>query len=339
MKFRSILSPISRASTDVGIRPRGLIVASYIILASAWVIAVLLRLTVRDLTSFNQLTAYHYATPMPLLFLLALFLAITAFFLSHSKASAGWCLLAMVIAQSAGSYPIQNQAINSIEEPLQQRLMLWNVCHGRNGFDNVVDEMQSHNADIYMLIEAGPPSEKMRCFWQENFPDHEVTLLGSEMVLLLRGTAGQVQVGALRPQGQYRQVEVATTAGKFDLLFVDIHGRPTLSRREPIARLTELVDESSDGPLLVAGDFNTPRDSPLFQPLDARLCNAYDAVGTGFEPTWPWPFPLLTLDQVWSNSGVCFHHCLQSWCSISDHRPVIVDFSLTQQQLKLANNP
>lgn len=339
MQFRSILSQKLSTSTDLGIRPRGLIVAFYMILASAWFIAVLLRLTVRDLTSFNLLTAFHYATPMPLLLLLASFLAATALFLRHSKACAGWCLMAIVIAQSAGSHPLHHQPINTIEKSAQQRLMLWNVCHGRHGFDNVVHEMQSHNADIYMLIEAGPPTEQMRSFWQENFPKHEITLLGSEMVLLLRGTAGHVHVGALRPQGQYRQVEVTTTAGTFDLIFVDIHGRPTLSRREPIARLTELIDESTDHPLIVAGDFNTPRDSPLFQPLDARLSNAYDAAGTGFEPTWPWPLPLLTLDQVWSNSGIRFHHCQQSWCSTSDHRPVVVDFSLTEQQMKLVNNP
>ncbi|MCG6157452.1 endonuclease/exonuclease/phosphatase family protein [Rubinisphaera margarita] len=331
--MKAFLSAVSvpKPSDRPAIQVRNLLIALYAWMTLGWTVAAVLRLTIRDLGPIPLVSGFYYASPGPLLFLLALFLGMLCLILGRPRRMACWGVLALVVAQSAGSHRVVTPALPDVVTTSSQRLLLWNVCHGRHGWQQVVTEIQKYDPDIITLVEAGPPTEEMRQIWESGFPEHEVTLLGGEMVLLIRGgTAHDVAAGDLGIDGHYRQVEVSLGDRDLSVLFVDIHGRPDYDRAPAMNRLAELIDQTGNQPLLIAGDFNTPRESPLFQPIDERTSNAYDSSGRGFQPTWPWPLPLLTLDQVWSNAGLSFDDCFAGWSSASDHRPVIADFRLLE---------
>lgn len=310
----------------LAIRGRGLIRAFYVWACLIWILGIIVRLTVRDQSPSTLLTAFHYATPTTVLFLLAFLLAATSLLLRAPRQFCSWCLLGMIVAQSAGSHPLGVINPTAQQAGPERTALLWNVCHGRMGWDQVISELKTYDADVYTLIEAGKPTEEMREMWKRGFPEHDVTFLGGEMVLITRGKTGDIEFGELGTRGQYRLVELNDAGSEYKVMLVDIHGRPNYCRRPSLDRLAELLDENQSMPLLIAGDFNTPRESPLFQPVAERAHNAYDAAGIGFQPTWPWPLPLLTLDQVWGNAGIRFSSCETGWSSASDHRPVLVRY-------------
>ena len=76
------------------------------------------------------------------------------------------------------------------------------------------------------------------------------------------------------------------------------------------------------------GDFNTPDDSILMEPLHAHCQLAFRERGSGYAATWPMPLPVLTLDQVWINSQVTVAKSEYGWSLDSDHRPAICHLSL-----------
>ena len=107
------------------------------------------------------------------------------------------------------------------------------------------------------------------------------------------------------------------------MLLVDISAQLNQSRRRPLLELAQLAVKLSDRPLIIMGDFNTPDDSILLEPLMAHFRLAMREQGTGFTATWPIPLPVLTLDQIWVNEFVDVWECHNSWSRLSDHRPIL----------------
>jgi endonuclease/exonuclease/phosphatase (EEP) superfamily protein YafD len=146
--------------------------------------------------------------------------------------------------------------------------------------------------------------------------------------LLVRGDIDFVEHGHLDP-GRYCRVRLSTSAGTMNVVVVDIVNHVLQDRAVPMAKLRDVTAPCDGEPLLVVGDFNTPADSVHFQPLRGELLNAFEAAGAGYAPTWPVPLPVVQIDHVWANRHVVLHNCRQQSTLRSDHRMVIVDFSLS----------
>jgi vancomycin resistance protein VanJ len=110
----------------------------------------------------------------------------------------------------------------------------------------------------------------------------------------------------------------------------------TLRGRE-LPRLLETID-AIDGPLIVAGDFNTSDREPPYAELNQRLHDAFGETGWGFGFTFPndnrlarlrVPFPLVRIDYIWSNGGV-LPAASRVICDFggSDHCAVVADLVL-----------
>lgn len=292
-----------------------------------WIAAVLVRLTVRDLSPFTFVTVLYYISPGILLFLGAGVLTVYAGVLRRYRTAATWCLMALVVSHCAGSHRVlHGKYPNQAQQQKTYRLLLWNTCHGRHGWENIARELTRHRADIIALVEAGPATETMRAFWKKHFPEYDISLLGGEMVLLTNGKSTAVRAEKIGRQGQAREVELILDGHSLTTIVVDIHGRPDLPRGGAIRALAGLLEARQTQPVLVAGDFNTPSESPLFQPVREQGFNAFEVAGQGYSPTWPWILPVLVLDQIWSNQQIQFDHCHTVWCKASDHSAVIAEF-------------
>ena len=117
-----------------------------------WIAAVLVRLSVRDLSPFSLVTVFYYMSPGVLLFLGAGLLMFYAGAIRRYRLAATWCVMAVVVAQCAGSHhvlPVQYS--DSSQQQKTYRILLWNTCHGRHGWENVVEELNRHQADIIAL--------------------------------------------------------------------------------------------------------------------------------------------------------------------------------------------
>ena len=304
------------------------------LLAVLWLLAASVRLFFRDVTSWTLLDVVHYATPGPLLMLGAFGIACLCALFARPRQAIGWCLMAAVVAQCSGSAPMRDvpgvrpaPETNPTEQPI--RLLFWNTAHLKHGLDAIAADIQTYDADVVALVESGPASERYRGLWQERFPDYNITLFGAEMMLLVRdGYSMDADARQLAGLSRLRSATVEVADQSFRLMLVDIAGRPDIDRQPHLEQLAAEVQQNQSQSIIIAGDFNTPRDSFLFQPLEGLVRNAFDEVGEGYAPTWPVPFPVLTLDQIWGNRGVAFRSCQHDWSKRSDHRPVLVEFQV-----------
>lgn len=95
-------------------------------------------------------------------------------------------------------------------------------------------------------------------------------------------------------------------------------------RRRQSEKVARWVDPGA-GPLLLAGDFNTPPESTTYRQTWSRYANAFSAAGLGFGPTYFTRRTAVRIDHILAGPG---WHCDRCWVGPavgSPHRPVIAD--------------
>ena len=85
------------------------------------------------------------------------------------------------------------------------------------------------------------------------------------------------------------------------------------------------------GPLLVVGDFNTPVESRIFQDHWGDLADAWSTAGTGLGMTKYNGWIRARIDHVLSTPEWHVDRVAVGGPSYSDHRPLIVDLTLTNR--------
>lgn len=208
------------------------------------------------------------------------------------------------------------------------RLVTWNIARGALGYDGMVQRLHEIDADVVVLVEAGPAIAD-RAFWREALPDYSVAIGGQGLLVAAKGDLQFVLPIQLSTVGGHGfPVSVALPQGRFDLLAVDLPSNLLAPRRRPVERVAELVRANTGRPLVVAGDFNTPLDAPALDALREPLRSAFATVGSGYGPTWPSIAPVLHLDQIWFNEHITPIQCTTGWTLRSDHRPVVLEFTV-----------
>lgn len=103
-------------------------------------------------------------------------------------------------------------------------------------------------------------------------------------------------------------------------------------------RLRAILERAQrvEGPLIVAGDFNTSDRQPLYGLLQQRLQDAYREAGWGLGYTFPsgaggsWQrlFPLMRIDYIFHDGAWRTREALTERLPGSDHRAVVTELAL-----------
>ncbi len=83
-----------------------------------------------------------------------------------------------------------------------------------------------------------------------------------------------------------------------------------------------------DGPVILAGDFNSPPDSDTPTRLRTRLQDAFALSGRGLGQTFPSFFPLWRIDYVYASRHFAVRQASPVRVTWSDHRPVRAELDL-----------
>lgn len=207
------------------------------------------------------------------------------------------------------------------------RFVFWNTARAPFGIEAAANHLKSLDASIIALVEANPNYQRKVETWQAELPEYKVAGTHFGGIIAVRGDLIKQHEHYLTRKGTSwcDQFDLEAGGQRFSLLLVDVASQLSLSRQEPLTNLAKLVEQLSDRPVIVAGDFNTPDDSVWFDPL-RKICRmAFREQGTGYAATWPVPLPVLTLDQVWVNRQVTVSRCEHGWTTVSDHRPVLTE--------------
>lgn len=290
--------------------------------ALLFVAGLAVRLTVRD--SIDGLAVLFYATPWPVLALLI----IPAAILCAARARIA-CAVAFVCAGLASLACWFEQSFirhESDPAPKAIRVVFWNAEHPKRLLPQVIEKLKAADGDILGVVEteSTKPADKQR--WREAFPGYSFQTLPGAMVFLTRGKVLSNEHGSLNEAGKYNVLKVRMPARDTTVVFVDFNAAPLRSRRPAFERLSELLDCHAGEDIIVMGDFNTPRESVFFTDMRKRMNQAFETAGNGWAETWPLPFPVLSLDHVWTTPSLRVIQCsLHRW--LSDHRAVVVDIA------------
>lgn len=290
------------------------------ILAAIVVLGLFVRLTIRD--RWPLIALFFYMTP---LLLLAVFSASCAliWFRRRQRRPAAFAVVVSV-ACTTWWHATCHFTHNPPSGPTGTTVVFWNTARGIAGWTNLAKELAAADADLIGLVEAGPSNEEMRRFWRDSLPLHQVVGPKHGMVVLAKGSVVEQTSGRLGNSGTYGHYSVHLRDRALEVIVVDIGSNPLLSRQEEFAHLVRILDDLSERPVIVMGDFNTPMDSAFVELLSARARNAFQTCGYGYDATWPIPLPMLSLDQVWTNARVSPRNCELPWTWRSDHRPIRV---------------
>ena len=216
--------------------------------------------------------------------------------------------------------------------PLQQanahRIVFWNTARVPLGVHRVARQIRDWDPAAIGLVEANTFFPRTLSQWRHELPDYQIATTHFGGMLAVKGTIKNQVCHALLPTSWCEQFDVNVDGKDFTVLLVDISATLILTRRQPLQDLADLSKKLADRPLVIMGDFNTPDDSILMEPLHAHCQLAFRERGSGYAATWPMPLPALTLDQVWINSQVTVAKSEYGWSLDSDHRPAICHLSL-----------
>jgi endonuclease/exonuclease/phosphatase (EEP) superfamily protein YafD len=261
----------------------------------------LLRVTIADLTPVSAWVFYF--VPLPLV---AGVLAVAAL-LSAVALAARATLAAALAALALSAYWL---ATHTFDRPCDEsgerlvRVVAWNVNDLRRGAEALAAQLAAADADVIGLVEASHPSESHLAFWRERFPEHDVLLPGSGLVLIVRGTIVASSMRELIGISRVLTAEIEVHGTPLRVVLADLDASPRFDKQQLIGRTFDAAAGEPPLPTIVFGDFNTPIESRWFRDVRRRYVHAFEQAGAGLLASWPATRPLLAIDHVWVGEGL-----------------------------------
>jgi len=97
-----------------------------------------------------------------------------------------------------------------------------------------------------------------------------------------------------------------------------------IRRRNESAKITQWADAQT-GPVILAGDFNTPPESPIYRAFWSRYRDAFDSAAFGYGYSYYAPVSAIRIDHILAGPGVMCAGCRIGPACGSPHRPVVAD--------------
>ena len=207
-------------------------------------------------------------------------------------------------------------------QPGEIRLVHWNIARGAGGLARAGRTLARDDADLYVLSEFPRPVDAVA--WSRATLDRPFAYADQSMALISRFPFDLTGTMPLEG-GRCWTARVHAPRGLLDVWLVDLQSHPLLDRHRPCAQLAARVAaRPGTVPLLIVGDFNTPRDASSLDPLRARLRLAADAAGRGWPYSWPLPLPVYALDHAWATPDLDLLAHRYAAAPASDHLRQIV---------------
>jgi endonuclease/exonuclease/phosphatase (EEP) superfamily protein YafD len=299
----------------------GYLRALYLLAGSFSACGLLLRYTIADQYLF--FSTFYYATPWALLWAGAACSWCATAVLRWRKQAAIWLLLTVLSGWNWYRLEWRSHPPRTSADELS--VLFWNTAR-KEDLEPAARYIAAVDADIVALVEAGGAGPDRRLFWREQCPQYDISMLGGGLILMVKGDAGRCRPGQFDYGSIYRHVPCTVRGKELHCVVVDLKSDPFYSRQPVLKQLARVVEPIQERPTLILGDFNTPVDSVHYALLREQFQEMFDVAGNGYGPTWPVPFPVLWLDQIWCNAGIEPLSCRRLPGTNSDHRPVLATF-------------
>lgn len=207
------------------------------------------------------------------------------------------------------------------------RLLLWNVQAYHGGMEEIIGKIQEVDPDILCLVEGT---------FADRAPDQVRRALGRDYSWAV---GRRLSIASRIPLSESQQVTtnrsmvamraVVSPEGHdpFALVLADVNPPFRRTENEVFEELW-LLRHSEELPLMMAGDFNTPRHSRRLNRAFGGLRETLHEAGRErWIATWPaWALPLWQLDYVFLSDEFQIIDSRLGSDRTSDHLAVILDF-------------
>lgn len=176
---------------------------------------------------------------------------------------------------------------NKVTHPAIE-IVFWNASHDRD-FDEAF-KVNKGVPDILVLAEDG--DFKISAF-KLKYPVYNfyksvygISIFSKSEIKILNETSSKYATSVVNFQTYNLNIYVVDVAASIDV-----------PRSWELGFVNSVIKESKN--TIVLGDFNVPLESKYFNTIKANFNNAFAEKGNGFQETWFWNLPLLSLNHIW----------------------------------------
>lgn len=246
-------------------------------------------------------------------------------------------------------------------DPVRLRVMTWNIKYGQYDLEPLLSDLERYNPDVVFFQDAGGAlAGPLRGY----FRDWQVRSHG-QYVIASRYPLSPAEAFPMPGYGQ-EYLTCRLTAGGRQVTLYNVHFKTprwslnafraarhqpwylpraietflhNINTRLSQAETVGISLSGADGPVIVAGDLNSPDGSRVVATLrDAGLSDAFVEAGRGYGFTYghfllkyriPWlKLSWMRIDHVMVNRAFRTERCWTGTGKASDHRPVLADLVL-----------
>ncbi len=225
-------------------------------------------------------------------------------------------------------------------------VLTYNLEGGAQSDGRLPQVLAASGADLMFLQETEPnPHDPMPAIRSALPGWHELrSVVRPQLVLLSRYPLSGAEDSQLAPDPEHAALLGTVQVGEHSVRLINVHLNPNrpgeeslgprplraypaylqrsqLSREQQFQALERLLPA---GPLIVAGDFNTPPEAWGSRQLRTRLGDSFAEAGWGWGLTYSDRLPLWRIDYVYHSRDFTATSAAAAACGTSDHRPVIV---------------
>lgn len=176
------------------------------------------------------------------------------------------------------------------------KVTLWNCGRNLWKMPREWPVLVEPDTKLVVIIEAGPFPEDSWQRFTAMHPDLTWEKLEGGIVVGVRGRL--IDTTSFGDAGRFRchRVKVRIDGMDYSVLAIDIPSQPWLLREPYLDRIRKVAPNER---CLILGDFNTPPTARGFDSWKDPFTLANDSGRKGFQETWLYGLPVLTLDQLW----------------------------------------
>jgi hypothetical protein len=243
-------------------------------------LAVIVHFTIKDTFYISGLL--FYATPLPLIVLGFMFLLLFV----KAYARKYYVVFAVVIAVIWYNRSYTKSPEVATENALE--IVLWNAYRIRN-FEEAFSESKSI-PDVMVLIECDDEDyQKIK----QKYANYHFELTEKKVGIFSK-TPINIHTN-IKTKDHVVVVHFSTKNTNFYAIDVSSDLRHF---RKPMLK-SILSEVKTDEKNIILGDFNTPFESLFFKNFKKIYQHAFTEKGNGFQETWFWNLPILSLDHIW----------------------------------------
>jgi endonuclease/exonuclease/phosphatase (EEP) superfamily protein YafD len=193
-----------------------------------------------------------------------------------------------------------------------------------------------------MFCQESPDEKELAVLARRLFKDQGAVLSGADASIIANGRLEELQrshrelnhiVAKWTPPGQkplnVMSLRLTPPVFRIDYFNPDCwraYAENRKARRNELKELWQQIPHpSTEAPLIMGGDFNSPPDPGVFQSISSTMTDTFDQVGRGWPGTAINEYPFARIDQIWVSQEfkpIC------GWVVktvYSDHRMVVMD--------------